>query len=88
MSDNIVNLFKTIQKEGDIRNDREKDNSIGVKNTRCSTFIIEKHLLVKGECFNAKSGNRSAMVDFIDATTGDIVGKDPLVESILGNIKL
>jgi hypothetical protein len=76
MSDNIVNLLKPIRKEGQIRNDGDKDNSIGVEHTYCSTFILEKHLLVKGECWNPKSNTRTAMVDFHDASTGDIISKD------------
>jgi hypothetical protein len=81
MSDNIVNLLKPIQKEGQIRNDGDKDDSIGVKHTYCSTFIFENHMLVKGEYSNPKSGSRSAMVDFHDAITGEIIGKDPLIHA-------
>jgi hypothetical protein len=83
MSDNIVNLLKPIQKEGQIRNDGDKDNSIGVKHTYCSTFILEKHLLVKGEVNNPKSETRTAMVDFHDALTGEIIGKDVLIDPLL-----
>jgi hypothetical protein len=85
MGDNIVNLLKPIQKEGNIRNDRDKDNSIGVKQTFCSTFILEKHLLVKGEYFNPESGTRTAMVNFHDALTGDIKGKDDITDPLLGS---
>jgi hypothetical protein len=75
MSDNINTFLKPIQKEGQIRNDKDKDDSIGVEKTWCSTFLLEKHILVKGEFDNPKSGSRTAMMNFHDAMTGDIICK-------------
>ena len=74
MTRNINQLLKTIQDKGKLVTHEDKDPEIGMTETRCSTFIKEKGLLVKGEYDNPKSEERNAMIVLFHPETGQVRG--------------
>jgi hypothetical protein len=79
MSSKIPNLFKPLESPGKLRTHQDKDTETEIKQTYCSTFIHENHILVKGECNNPDQQKRNAMLIFFDTNKGEKIGKNKIV---------
>ena len=74
MQNNIEDIVKPVEKNGKVMTHRDTSKK-GVSKYRCSTFIKEKNVLVKGECNNEHWIKRNAMILLFDCNTGNIIGK-------------
>jgi hypothetical protein len=79
MITNIKDLLEPINSKGQIHTHQDKDPKIGIKHTQCSTFILEKHILAKGEFENKNSNKRNAMLIFFDMIKKEQIGKNILI---------
>ena len=74
MQSNINDLVKPVEKNGQVLTHQDT-SYLGVNGYRCSTFIKNKNVLVKGEMWNQHKENRNAMILLLDGNTGKIIGK-------------
>ena len=70
----VSDTIKKIQNQGKVVNYEDTDSSVGVKDYFCSTHIKKKKMLVRGELNNPKSGERKAVIVFLDSKTGEVRG--------------
>ena len=70
----VSDTIKKIQNQGKVVNYNDSDSSVGVNQYCCSTHIRKKKMLVRGELNNPKSGERKAVIVFLDSKTGQVRG--------------
>ena len=74
MQNKIEDLVKLVEKNGKVM--AHQDISFRkVSEYRCSTFIKNKNVLVKGESNNKHTEMRNAMIVLLDSDTCDIIGE-------------
>ena len=74
MQNKIEDLVKLVEKNGKVLTHRDISFR-KVSEYRCSTFIKNKNVLVKGESNNKHTEMRNAMIVLLDSDTCDIIGE-------------
>ena len=77
MQNNIENIVKTVEKNGQVLTHRDTSKE-GVSQYYCSTFIKNKNIIVKGEYENKNLDKRNAMIVLFDCETEKIIGESSL----------
>jgi hypothetical protein len=75
MSNNINNFIREIKQNGKTLNNQCMGEEMGVKGVQSSTFITEKHLLIKGEYEKEKYRKRNAIIIWYDVVKRQVMGK-------------
>ena len=65
-------IIKILEKNGKVFSFKEVDEKERVKNIRCSCFIKEENVIVRGEAWNSSKNNALIMV--IDTMTKELKG--------------
>ena len=81
MTQNVNDLFETIHKSQRLFTHEDAHQKIGVKDVRCSVFIENKKLIVKGEYNLPNASQRTAMIFLMDPSTNEVKGEYLTVSS-------
>jgi hypothetical protein len=75
MKKDINNYIQKITINGETLRNESINEDLGVKRVQSSTFILEKHLLIKGEYKKEESRTRNAIIVWYDVVKRKIMGE-------------
>lgn len=68
-------LINKIKKNGKLFSFQKLDNKEGVKSTRCSCFVHENNVIVRGQCLNSDSSKKTKVL-VMDGFTKKLIGEN------------